>query len=269
MDDRWMDMMRGILRRFQTLSVAGRLALGVLVAGIAGAAWSTGYKIYEHHATAGIGFYYADEIAIDGEITVVEKKKMFFDFMRPVAIAENMRIQALRDKIINARESGESPGWLAELADSYDVEWTGSEWKRLLMRVDTVPVTLILAQSANESNWGQSKFAQAGNNMFGQWCFRKGCGIVPARRDAGKKHEVAAYRSVNDSVRAYLNNINRTRAYAALRTMRWKARQTGQAASGADLAGGLLSYSERREEYVREIRGMIHANKALMLGNGQ
>ena len=83
--------------------------------------------------------------------------------------------------------------------ESYNVKWsTGKDsWKKLLERVDAVALEVALAQSANESAWGQSRFAKQGNNFFGQWCYRKGCGIVPKKRDKGGRHEVAKFKSVN------------------------------------------------------------------------
>jgi Bax protein len=134
-----------------------------------------------------------------------------------------------------------------------------------LARVDTVPLSLVLAQAANESSWGQSRFAQEGNNLFGEWCFREGCGIVPEQRSAGKSHEVAAFDSVNASVRSYLHNLNTGRAYAALRKLRQQARAAGEAPKAMVLASGLARYSERGLAYVHEIKAMIRSNRELMM----
>ena len=41
----------------------------------------------------------------------------------------------------------------------------------LLVRVDTVPASLALAQAAKESGWGTSRFAREGYNLFGYWFF--------------------------------------------------------------------------------------------------
>ena len=65
-----------------------------------------------------------------------------------------------------------------------------------------------------ESAWGTSRFAREGNNLFGQWCYKTGCGIVPKRRGEGQVHEVASFESVDAAVASYLRNINSHRAYA-------------------------------------------------------
>jgi len=204
---------------------------------------------------------------------VKEKKKAFFGFMRPYVDIENAsllrdreRLIALRNESVN-KLSIEDKQWIEAMVKSYRSDSPLADvkaWADLLERVDAVPYPLVLAQSANESAWGTSRFARQGHNFFGQWCFSKGCGIVPSRRDAGSKHEVAVFKSAQYSVRAYLKNINRGRVYAGLRKIRAKQRANGEALDATALAGGLLKYSERGEAYVKEIRSMIRTNKKLM-----
>lgn len=199
---------------------------------------------------------------------VTDKKRRFFDFMRPIINDENAKVLALREKLVAAKKNKNNHELVAKTAESYSVEWTtGKEsWKKLLERVDAIALEVALAQSANESAWGQSRFAQQGNNFFGQWCYRKGCGIVPKKRDKGTRHEVASFKSVNDSVRSYIKNINTGRVYAPLRKVRREDREKGKPANAYDQAGGLIKYSQRRGEYVKEIRSMIKYNQKLMLG---
>jgi Bax protein len=197
-----------------------------------------------------------------------DKKKRFFDFMRPVVIDENNKVLALREKLLAAKKDNNRKTFVAKTASDYNVEWdTDKEnWEQLLARVDAIALEVALAQSANESAWGQSRFAIEGNNYFGQWCYREGCGMVPDKREAGAQHEVARFKSVNASVRSYLKNINTGRVYAPLRNIRKKDRAAGKEPDAYAQAGGLIKYSQRREEYVREIRAIILANRALMLG---
>jgi len=197
-----------------------------------------------------------------------EKKKRFFDFMRPIINDENAKILELRDKLLAAKKLGNNKIFVARIARSYSTDWNPEKenWDRLLERIDIIAPELALAQSANESAWGQSRFAKQGNNFFGQWCYTKGCGIIPSQRSRGSTHEVAQFNSVNDSVRSYIKNINTGRAYALLRKIRSKGRSTGKAPDAIAQAAGLIHYSARREKYVKEIRLLIRANKKLMLG---
>ena len=219
-------------------------------------------------ASAEIKQYVAKDLDMSNLVDVKDKKKRFFDFMRPIVISENNRVLTLRKSLESARKNKNNQAMVAKTAEDYSVEWVkGKEnWGKLLERVDAVALELVLAQSANESAWGQSRFATKGSNFFGQWCYRKGCGLVPKKRDKGTKHEVAKFSSVNKSVRSYIKNINTGRVYAPLRKIRRENRAAGKKPDAIAQAGGLIKYSQRREAYVKEIRAMIRYNKKLMLG---
>ncbi|NIW24503.1 MAG: glucosaminidase, partial [Gammaproteobacteria bacterium] len=44
-----------------------------------------------------------------------------------------------------------------------------------------IPVSLVMAQAAEESGWGTSRFAAEGNALFGQWAW-SGQRIRPAQQ---------------------------------------------------------------------------------------
>jgi hypothetical protein len=58
-----------------------------------------------------------------------------------------------------------------------------------------------------------------------------------------------------------MNNLNSHGAYRNLREIRAELRKSGQQVTGTALAIGLLKYSQRGEEYIREIQAMIRQNK--------
>lgn len=203
---------------------------------------------------------------------VKARKAFFFEQLRPVVDAENERtltiraaIKSLRDKAESGELTAGENAWLEDVAGRYKVE-TGAEGRHdfatLLHRVDVVPVSLALSQAAMESAWGRSRFAQEGNNLFGQWCFSKGCGIVPSKRSAGLTHEVAKFKTVNAAVRAYLENLNRHPTYLSLRDVRQGIRGGRVTKTpGIDMAVGLVNYSELGNEYVEHISSVIRQNK--------
>ncbi|KGE03047.1 hypothetical protein HRUBRA_02364 [Pseudohaliea rubra DSM 19751] len=130
--------------------------------------------------------------------------------------------------------------------------------------MDVIPPGLALAQAAKESGWGRSRFAVEGNNLFGQWCFDPGCGIVPARRPEGSRHEVAAFDSVDEAIRRYMNNLNTHERYAPFRERRAALRARDTVLTGPALVAGLLGYSERGEVYLDELRAMMRQNRELL-----
>ncbi|MDX8413674.1 MAG: glucosaminidase domain-containing protein [Mariprofundales bacterium] len=192
------------------------------------------------------------------------RKQRFLKWLQPIAQRENLRIIQQRKQLLklqgrslNQRDNR----FLTKLANSYGLTKKHYSDRHfialLLLRVDEVPTDLILAQAAIESAWGKSRFAREGNNLFGEWCFHQGCGMVPRQRSAGASHEVRFFHSPTLSVRAYLHNINTGKTYKLLRQLRHKERQLHQPLSGYELALGLRSYSERGMEYVRLIRHII------------
>ncbi|GGF71637.1 glucosaminidase domain-containing protein [Alteromonas lipolytica] len=193
-----------------------------------------------------------------------ERKQAFFGYFEPIVHELNAEIAADRTTVQEKCQADNEPA-LAALAKKYRVDETDTKaeslCKVLLRRVDIVPASLALAQAANESAWGTSRFARLGNNFFGQWCFVKGCGIVPNDRDQDKAHEVADFRSPKDSVASYMMNLNSHDAYKTLRNIRQSLREKNATVSGIELSHGLNSYSERGEEYGKELREMIRFNK--------
>lgn len=202
------------------------------------------------------------------------KKRAFFEFLLPLVKQENQRIETLRAHLLSLAARVDSLRenelrWLLQLAQYYRVvaSDTGTAnldpgWviDRLLLRVDQVPPSLALAQAANESAWGTSRFAREGNNLYGQWCFRKGCGLVPKDRPPGDRHEVAKFSSPLHSVERYIHNLNTHLAYKEFRLMRANQREAGAALSGKQIAATLVKYSTRGAEYVEELRAMIRLN---------
>jgi Bax protein len=130
----------------------------------------------------------------------------------------------------------------------------------LLLKVDVIPASIVLAQAANESAWGTSRFALEGNNVFGQWCFVEGCGIVPNRRVEGATHEVKSFDTIEDAIESYFLNINSHRLYIGFRQERARLRQLGQSLDPFLLVQELGRYSQRGENYIDEVQTMIRQN---------
>ena len=127
--------------------------------------------------------------------------------------------------------------------------------------MDIIPPSLALAQAAEESGWGTSRFTAEGNAFFGQWDF-SGKGMIPKqqRKELGN-YGVARFDSPLDSVQGYMFNINTASAYQELRKLRARLRADKREVTGLRLASTLDKYSERGEDYVEGIMQMIRYNK--------
>ena len=157
---------------------------------------------------------------------ITEKKKAFFDFLRPIVQQQNAIILMERgfiNEMLALVDNGKSLSdtelaQINALFDKYQYaarSVDANSLASLLKRVDIVPESMVLIRAANESGWGSSRFAREGFNFFGEWCFTSGCGIVPSSRGSGKSHEVKVFSSVDESVSSYMRNLNRSEEHTS------------------------------------------------------
>ena len=145
---------------------------------------------------------------------VVDKKRAFFRLLGPLVLHANELIQADRqqlESIIKTLRSGESISpreetFIRETAVAYkvgegDIDISDQALQdELIRRVDTLPPSLVLAQGAEESGWGTSRFAIEGNALFGMWTWGEE-GITPQQqRSEHGDHKIASYKTPMESV---------------------------------------------------------------------
>ena len=205
--------------------------------------------------------------------SVNERKKLFINTLLPIIYSENLKILEDRKKILDwwNESQGENfsrdfwPSWLFELSEKY--ETSDSNLGNLLMKVDVIPISMALAQAAIESGWGTSRYLREGNAIYGQYTFEKDRGIRPERRESNEKFFIKKFRNLSESTRSYFKNINTHRAYDDFREERKKLRMNGVKLSGVKLVKFLTSYSERRDEYVKDVENIIQSNNFMKFDN--
>lgn len=202
------------------------------------------------------------------EVQVRLKKELFFRVLAPLILRSNESIMQDRERLMLFVDgTDKDAGWISALAVRYRVidspqsEVGPEQLKELMNRVDIVPPSLAMAQTAEESGWGTSRFADQGNAMFGQWAWGENA-IKPEQQRAGKgNYGIAAFDSPQASVNGYMMNINTHRAYAPLRGKRAQMRSEGQLPTGVALAPTLIKYSERGQHYVDTLNSIMSYNK--------
>ena len=195
------------------------------------------------------------------------KKRLFVQAVLPIILRINEDIIAARWRAARLEESLMWPGtvtpadreWLVATAEHYGT--VPFDIPSLLSRMDVVPPSLALAQGAEESGWGTSRFTREGNAIFGQYTYKSVTGMVPERRDADRRHRVRRYDTLLEATQAYVHNLNTHPAYEDFRDRRASLRRTGRPLGGYDLVGQLGGYSERREAYIESIRQLIRQNR--------
>ena len=190
-----------------------------------------------------------------------KKRELFIKIVLPLILSENEKIQDNREKLFkilskNFNTVGERV-WLKRRFKEYKIE--DQDLAKLKMRMDIIPVSIALAQAANESGWGTSRFALEGNALFGQWTWSKK-GISPKNKDPDQSHKILQFQILKASVRAYKNNLNTHNAYQEFREVRAKLRQSGTKITGLALIPYLKSYAAIGEKYVAIIEDIIVNN---------
>ncbi|MBD22351.1 MAG: hypothetical protein CL572_01635 [Alphaproteobacteria bacterium] len=204
---------------------------------------------------------------------VNKRKKLFIQTLLPIIYTENLKILEDRKKILDwwNESQGENfsrdfwPAWLFELSEKYDAE--DSNLGNLLIKVDVIPISMALAQAAIESGWGTSRYLREGNAIYGQYTFEKNKGILPSERDSSKKFFIRKFENLSESTKSYFKNINTHLAYESLREERKKLRMNGEILSGLKLSNYLTSYSERKQDYVNDVRKIIESNNFMKFDN--
>ena len=190
-----------------------------------------------------------------------KKRELFIKILLPLILDENEKIISDRKKLFkilgkNFNTVGERV-WLKRRFKEYKIE--DKDLSKLKMRMDIIPVSIALAQAANESGWGTSRFALEGNALFGQWTWSKK-GISPKNQDADQNHKVLQFQILKASVRAYKNNLNTHNAYKEFREKRAQLREEAKQITGLDLTKYLKNYASIGEKYVRILENIIENN---------
>jgi len=216
------------------------------------------------------------------QLPVPQKKEIFYRLMLPLVVHANEMVLSRRVLLEDAKarlQSGEqlAPAELDDLRraatllrirDQDGAATLGGSTDELiavideaLYKLDVIPAGLVLGQAAYESGYGASRFAVEGNALFGQWAYG-GKGLVPEqqRKQLGD-HRIAAFDWPFDSVRGYYLNLSSHPAYEDFRRLRADLKEAGRPVTSLALADGLVRYSERGQEYVDTLKGMIRANK--------
>jgi len=190
-----------------------------------------------------------------------KKRELFLKIILPLILYENEKIIDDRKKLFkilakNFNTVGERV-WINRRFKEYKIE--DRDLAKLKMRMDIIPVSIALAQAANESGWGTSRFALEGNALFGQWTWSKK-GISPKNKDPDQSHKILQFQILKASVRAYKNNLNTHNAYQEFREVRAKLRQDNEPINGLALTKYLKKYAAIGEKYVVILEDIIKKN---------
>ncbi len=205
-------------------------------------------------------------------ISVKVKKAIFFQLTLPLILRSNELILHDRDRLLTLSKKFPTiekvdEKWLLKMAKRYKVNKKAEDSvdrtkiDELLLRMNIVPPSLALAQAAEESGWGTSRFAMLGNSLFGQWAFSHNAMVPERQRSELGNYGLARFKTPLDAVKGYMLNLNTHRAYRKLRHKRAELDKAGQKITGYALAETLDKYSERGYAYVEALHEMMQYNQ--------
>ncbi|WP_122035153.1 glucosaminidase domain-containing protein [Aliivibrio sp. EL58] len=220
------------------------------------------YQLANVSSTDQIPAFFVENLPSDlNSLPVQEKISGFIRLLLPTIIEVNKRISAVRNDVITLSKqsksewSKEETVWLNELMTSYDIKSNSID--DLLLRLDIIPVGMVLAQGIDESGWGTSYFAVKGNGLYGEHLSSKGGKYLST---PGGHVKVAAFDNLFAGTARYMYNLNTTSAYKDLWILRKKLSREGKL-SGYELVEALSHYSTRGDAYVENLQSLIKHHK--------
>ncbi|APW64456.1 hypothetical protein LPB137_00705 [Poseidonibacter parvus] len=202
------------------------------------------------------------------EIKDREKQKIyFFEYIYKLSKNENEKIlkernfvkNILNSNLLNIDTNSDEFLKLLKIKKKYRIKKL-YDLKSYMSKIDVIPPALSLSQAAIESGWGKSRFVKEANNIFGHWTYNSKIGMIPKQRNAGAKHFIRVFKTMQASVNAYMLNLNRNNAYKAFHKERYAIRLKNKKPTGLKLSQTMINYSGIAEEYLRILKKVILKN---------
>lgn len=194
------------------------------------------------------------------------KHRLFIRIMLPLVLKineeiaqERKSIEDLRTKFVKEKELTMSElSFLEQKAREYDVFTnlkgdlrTQALFRQLLIKVDAVPPSIMIATAAIYTDWGISRLAMTANSLYLDEVWYDDRGVVPLD-DPEADYHYKAYETLADCIRARALLINSHINYEYLRESRRLSRQMKRPPYGEQLAAQMLNDSN-----LQNVAGLI------------
>jgi Bax protein len=184
-----------------------------------------------------------------------QAKKKFISAILPSILVAKHQVQTIKTKMILLQQK---EIWSA--SDSIFFQETKNKYKArsiedLIGRLGTLPNSIVLAQAAIETGWGESRFFIQASNLFGIWSFDATESRIAAGENRNKKTIfLRSYDDMSRSIADYFQVLSRHSAYKGLRKARQKSNDP------YELIPHLKNYSERKSWYTKQLKKVIRQN---------
>lgn len=194
------------------------------------------------------------------------KKRTFIRILLPLVLKVNENIakerrlvEQLANKLINKDNlSDKEIASLEQMAEKYEVftKLQGDErirllLKRLSVKVDEVPPSLLIASAAVYTDWGNSRLSAEANSLYLEEIWYQKQGMRP-RNDPNAEYRYKIYTSLEESIADRALKYNSHVNYDYLRQMRRQERLKKHPPYGPQMTAQLL-----HDNNFRNIAGLI------------
>lgn len=190
-----------------------------------------------------------------GNLPVPKAKAKFISAVLPSILVAKYRIEENRKRLLLLKEEKR---WEKEDSTFYlDMKkrYRAKNIDDMVARMGTLPNSIVLAQAAVESGWGQSRFFLQGSNLFGVWSFNQFEPRIEAAKTRSKrKIYLRAYEDMSASIVHYFEILSHARPYRSLRVARLETDDPFR------LLPHLKNFSERRTAYTDQLKKIILKN---------
>ena len=185
------------------------------------------------------------------------RNRMFIKILAPLALKVNEDILAERNEIMPLYNSFVVDGnklnkkqkeFVEQKAEKYDIFSRLQDderylylLKELTQRVDEVPVSVIIAISAVETNWGTNRLVRDGNVLFKERVWHTSEGLKSKDDDDDYRYRI--FPSLYDAIYSFALKINSDNDFENFRYMRREIRYRRKPVTGINTAFSLLFLS--------------------------
>ncbi|MFN8439071.1 MAG: glucosaminidase domain-containing protein [Cytophagales bacterium] len=187
------------------------------------------------------------------DISHKQRKTIFFQYTLSALIRTNNEILAHRAKVNDLYQNKNT--WLridSVYVDSLMSKYYAKNYSDLLLRMDVLPPSLVIAQAIDESGWGTSFFSMKANSIFGMKAPRKT--KMPTIKHPKYNFVTYKFESLGQGLDEYVLNLNRNPVYKQMWILRAKQREKNQIVKGEKIVAGISRYSSQGYRYINIIK---------------
>lgn len=116
--------------------------------------------------------------------------------------------------------------------------------KKLKLKVDVVPPSVLLAMAAINTNWGKAGFLAKSNSLYRELVWYTDEGLKPEDEKEDDSYRIKVYPSLSAAMKDYANKLNSNIDYQEFREARHNLSYRNQVVSGSFLAPYLIFASD-------------------------